>query len=114
MPPAGVQGGSVTLALGATVYEFHEVSAHPQTELALDPRQLRSPVAGTLSAIAVAVGDTVSAGQPLLCVEAMKMEMWLSARADGTVRAVHAQLRDSVAAGSLLAEIDIAQEETKP
>ena len=56
----------------------------------------------------------MSAGQPLLCVEAMKMEMWLSARAGGTVRAVHAQLKGSVAAGSLLAEIDIAQEEIEP
>ncbi|MDD5325454.1 MAG: biotin carboxylase N-terminal domain-containing protein [Polaromonas sp.] len=109
-----VRDGSVTLALGATVYEFNEVSAYPHTNQALDPRQLRSPVAGTVSAIAVAVGDTVSAGQPLLCVEAMKMEMWLSARADGTVRAVHAQLQGSVAAGSLLAEIDIDQEEIEP
>jgi len=106
--------GSVTLALGATVHEFNEVPAYPQTDQAPDPRQLRSPVAGTVSAITVAVGDTVSAGQPLLCVEAMKMEMWLTARADGTVLAVHAQLQGSVAAGSLLAEIDISQEETKP
>ena len=109
-----VRDGSVTLALGATVYEFNEVSAYPHTDQALDPRQLRSPVAGTVSAIAVAVGDTVSAGQPLLCVEAMKMEMWLTARADGIVLAVHAQLQGSVAAGSVLAEIDIAQEEIEP
>lgn len=109
-----VRDGSVTLAMGATVYEFNEVPAYPHTNQALDPRQLRSPVAGTVSAIAVAVGDTVSAGQPLLCVEAMKMEMWLSARADGTVLSIHAQLQGSVAAGSVLAEIDIAQEEIKP
>jgi geranyl-CoA carboxylase alpha subunit len=109
-----VRGGAVTLALGATVYEFNEVSAYPNTGQALDPRQLRSPVAGTVSVIAVAVGDSVSAGQPLLCVEAMKMEMWLNARADGTVRAIHAQLQGSVAAGSVLAEIDIAQEEIEP
>ena len=109
-----VRDGSVTLAMGATVYEFNEVPAYPHTNQALDPRQLRSPVAGTVSAIAVAVGDTVSAGQPLLCVEAMKMEMWLTARSDGTVLAVHAQLQGSVAAGSVLAEIDIAQEEIEP
>ncbi|MHB1249241.1 MAG: biotin/lipoyl-containing protein, partial [Polaromonas sp.] len=108
-----VRDGSVTLALGATVYEFNEVSAYPHTDQMLDLRELRSPVAGTVSAIAVAVGDSVSAGQPLLCVEAMKMEMWLSARANGTVRAVHAQLQGNVGAGSLLAEIDLAQEETR-
>ena len=109
-----VQGGQVTLALGATVFVFDEKSPFPQTDQALDPRKLRSPVAGTVCAIAVAVGDTVKAGQPLLCVEAMKMEMWLNARADGTVTALHACLKGSVAAGSVLAELDITTEETNP
>ncbi|MFO1232777.1 MAG: biotin carboxylase N-terminal domain-containing protein [Paenacidovorax caeni] len=105
-----MQGGQVTLALGATVHEFAELSPFPQNDPALDPRKLRSPVAGTVCAVAVAVGDQVSAGQPLLCVEAMKMEMWLHARASGTVSALHAQIKDSVAAGSVLAEIDITEE----
>jgi geranyl-CoA carboxylase alpha subunit len=105
-----MQGGQVTLALGATVYQFAELSPFPQNDPALDPRKLRSPVAGTVCAVAVAVGDQVTAGQPLLCVEAMKMEMWLHARASGTVSALHAQIKDSVAAGSVLAEIDITEE----
>ena len=107
-----MQGGQVTLALGATVHEFAEISPFPQNDPALDPSKLRSPVAGTVCAVAVAVGDQVSAGQPLLCVEAMKMEMWLHARASGTVSALHAQIKDSVAAGSVLAEIDITEEVT--
>ena len=105
-----IQGGQVTLALGATVHQFAELSPFPQNDPALDPSKLRSPVAGTVCAVAVAVGDQVSAGQPLLCVEAMKMEMWLHARASGTVSALHAQIKDSVAAGSVLAEIDITEE----
>ena len=105
-----MQGGQVTLALGATVHEFAELSPFPQNDPALDPSKLRSPVAGTVCAVAVAVGDQVTAGQPLLCVEAMKMEMWLHARASGTVSALHAQIKDSVAAGSVLAEIDITEE----
>ena len=105
-----MQGGQVTLALGATVHQFAELSPFPQSDPALDPRKLRSPVAGTVCAVAVAVGEQVSAGQPLLCVEAMKMEMWLHARASGTVSALHAQIKDSVAAGSVLAEIDITEE----
>ncbi|OGB45424.1 MAG: carbamoyl-phosphate synthase subunit L [Burkholderiales bacterium RIFCSPLOWO2_12_FULL_65_40] len=109
-----VQGGQVTLALGATVFVFDEKSPFPQTDQALDPRKLRSPVAGTVCAIAVAVGDQVKAGQPLLCVEAMKMEMWLNARADGTVTALHAGLKGSVAAGSVLAELELTNEETNP
>ncbi len=105
-----MSGGQITLALGATVYQFAELSPFPQNDPALDPRKLRSPVAGTVCAVAVAVGEQVSAGQPLLCVEAMKMEMWLHARASGTVSALHAQIKDSVAAGSVLAEIDITEE----
>ena len=105
-----MSGGQITLALGATVHQFAELSPFPQNDPALDPRKLRSPVAGTVCAVAVAVGEQVSAGQPLLCVEAMKMEMWLHARASGTVSALHAQIKDSVAAGSVLAEIDITEE----
>jgi len=105
-----MHGGQVTLALDAAVFVFAEQSPFPQTDPALDPGKLRSPVAGTVCAIAVAVGDAVQAGQPLLCVEAMKMEMWLHARASGTVAALHAQLKGSVAAGSVLAEINTTEE----
>jgi geranyl-CoA carboxylase alpha subunit len=55
----------------------------------------------------VAAGDVVAAGQPLVCVEAMKMEMWLNAAAAGTVRAVHVQARDSVASGAVLVELEL-------
>ncbi|MGB4926861.1 MAG: biotin carboxylase N-terminal domain-containing protein [Giesbergeria sp.] len=109
-----LQGGQVTLALGAAVFVFEEKSPFPQSDQTLDPRKLRSPVAGTVCAVSVAVGDSVKAGQPLVCVEAMKMEMWLSARADGTVTALHTELRGSVAAGSVLAELELTNEETTP
>ena len=109
-----LQDGQVTLTAGAAVFVFEEKSPFPQTDQALDPRKLRSPVAGTVCAISVAVGDQVKAGQPLVCVEAMKMEMWLSARADGTVTALHTTLKGSVAAGSVLAELELTNEETTP
>ena len=46
-------------------------------------------------------------GQALLCVEAMKMEMWLSAQAAGTVVALHAQIGEQVDSGALLVEIKL-------
>jgi geranyl-CoA carboxylase alpha subunit len=49
----------------------------------------------------------VAAGQPLVCVEAMKMEMWQSAAAAGTVAAVHVAPRDAVAAGARLLTLEI-------
>jgi geranyl-CoA carboxylase alpha subunit len=54
------------------------------------------------------VGDTVESGQQLLCVEAMKMEMWLTAQAAGTVAVIHTQANDQVEAAALLVEISLA------
>jgi biotin carboxyl carrier protein len=59
--------------------------------------------------VLVRPGERVEAGQPLLCVEAMKMEMWLNARAAGTVSAVHAREREAVAAGAVVVELEIEE-----
>jgi biotin carboxyl carrier protein len=66
-------------------------------------------VAGVVAQVLVAPGDVVTAGQPMLCVEAMKMEMWLNAAAAGTVRAVNVKAADAVAAGAVLIELDLAE-----
>ncbi|RVT48427.1 acetyl/propionyl/methylcrotonyl-CoA carboxylase subunit alpha [Rubrivivax albus] len=100
-------GDALHLAHDGRVYVFRERSAWPGRDERPDPAHVRSPVAGTLVALKVAVGDPVVAGQPLACVEAMKMEMWLPAGAAGTVAAVHRQPRTAVAAGDLLIELDI-------
>ena len=46
--------------------------------------EIRSPMPGAVIAVHVATGDTVVAGQPLVVVEAMKMEHTLTAALDGT------------------------------
>jgi geranyl-CoA carboxylase alpha subunit len=66
-------------------------------------------VAGTVAQVLVRAGDAVAAGQPLVSVEAMKMEMWLNAAAAGTVRAVHAAPKATVASGAVLVELDIPE-----
>jgi geranyl-CoA carboxylase alpha subunit len=58
--------------------------------------------------VMVAPGDTVQEGQHLLCVEAMKMEMWLSADAAGVVQAVHTQVGEQVESGALLVALDVS------
>jgi biotin carboxyl carrier protein len=42
-----------------------------------------------------------------VCVEAMKMEMWLNAAAAGVVRAVNVVARDTVASGAVLVELEL-------
>jgi geranyl-CoA carboxylase alpha subunit len=100
-------GTTLWLAWDGAVFEFSEPSPFPAREDTSDPRRARAPVAGIVGAVLVAPGDTVSAGQPLLCVEAMKMEMWLNAAAAGTVRAVHGRSKDPVASGAVLVELEI-------
>jgi len=73
----------------------------------------RAPVAGVVAQVAVAPGQRVVAGQALVCVEAMKMEMWLNAAAAGVVSAVHVALRDTVASGAVLVELELDKTETK-
>jgi acetyl-CoA/propionyl-CoA carboxylase biotin carboxyl carrier protein len=53
---------------------------------------LTSPMPGTVLAVKVTPGDRVREGQPLLVVEAMKMEHVITAPHDGTITtlAVHA------------------------
>ncbi len=100
--------GGLQLAVEGAVHHFTEASPYPAVDSGADPRRARAPVAGIVAQVQVAVGQVVEAGQPLVCVEAMKMEMWLTAGAAGTVKAVHAQPKASVAAGALLVELEIA------
>ncbi len=106
-------GGTLHLSRQGTSFSFSEPLPYPANNRAADPGRARAPVAGVVAQVAVAVGDAVSAGQALVCVEAMKMEMWLNAAAAGTVRAVHVQLKDNVASGAVLVEIDVAAPKTE-
>ncbi|KGE03100.1 ATP-binding protein [Pseudohaliea rubra] len=67
-----------------------------------------APMHGNLLRLLVAVGDSVSAGDELAVVEAMKMEHRLQAAVDGTVSAVHASVGEQVSAGAVLIEIATA------
>jgi acetyl-CoA/propionyl-CoA carboxylase biotin carboxyl carrier protein len=46
---------------------------------------IRSPMPGTILTVHVAAGDQVSTGQPVLVVEAMKMEHTVTAPVDGII-----------------------------
>ena len=66
---------------------------------------LIAPMPGTVIKVLVAPGDRVAARQPLIVLEAMKMETPLASPYDATVRAVHAHEGDRVAGGTLLVEL---------
>jgi biotin carboxyl carrier protein len=66
---------------------------------------LLAPVPGAVLSVNVAPGDTVDAGQPLVLLEAMKMEFAVSAPSRGTVKRVACAPGERVAAGALLVEL---------
>jgi biotin carboxyl carrier protein len=66
------------------------------------PLRIAAPMPGKVVRLLVAVGDAVRARQPVVVVEAMKMENELRADRDGTVAEIHAREGMSVEAGALL------------
>ena len=63
---------------------------------------VEAPMPGKILKISVAVGASVSSGDVLLILEAMKMENEISAPAGGTVREIRAREGDSVNTGDVL------------
>ncbi len=66
------------------------------------PTEVRAMIPGVVFAVAVAVGDTVSAGQKIVVVEAMKMQNELRAPRDGTVDRVVVATGARIEVGDLL------------
>ncbi len=56
----------------------------------------------------MAEGDTVTAGQPVVVLEAMKMEHVVAAPADGTVAELRAAVGETVDTGAVLAVVEVA------
>ena len=77
--------------------------AQPGAQLA--PGSLTASMPGTVSAVEVAEGDPVEAGQLLLVLEAMKMEHPVTAPVTGTVTALHAAVGQQVETGAVLAVV---------
>jgi propionyl-CoA carboxylase alpha chain len=86
------------------------VSLHPVERFA-DPSarvaagSLLAPMPGTVVRVAVAAGDTATAGQPLLWLEAMKMEHTITAPSDGVVTELPVEAGQQVEVGAVLAVV---------
>jgi acetyl/propionyl-CoA carboxylase alpha subunit len=69
---------------------------------AVKVNELKAPMPGLIVDIRVQPGQAVQKGDPLLVLEAMKMENILKAPADGTVGSIKVTLRDNVQKGQVL------------
>ncbi|MFE5481306.1 acetyl/propionyl/methylcrotonyl-CoA carboxylase subunit alpha [Streptomyces sp. NPDC056527] len=81
-----------------------------------EPGSLLAPMPGTVVRVAdgLAPGARVTAGQPLLWLEAMKMEHRVIAPASGTLTALHAVPGRQVEVGALLAVVQTEAQEDQP
>ena len=77
-------------------------AATTEMEAARRPQRLAASMPGKVVRVLVKTGDVVHARQPLVVVEAMKMENEMRASRDGKVAEVHAREGHSVEAGALL------------
>ena len=91
-------------ALDERTHAIRELSG--ASAAATGPAPLKAPMPGLVVRVSVAVGDTVTAGQGLVAIEAMKMENELRCVAGGRVKAVHAVIGQAVEKGALLVEIE--------
>ncbi len=106
------QVGSVAYVdspLGSSV--LTEVPRFAQPEPLVEPGSLLAPMPGTVVRIAVAPGGQVTAGTPVVVIEAMKMEHAIRAPGDGVVAEVGVSVGQTVDTGARLARIETAEPE---
>jgi acetyl/propionyl-CoA carboxylase alpha subunit len=96
----------IHVALDGHAWVFERVDdAHGSGAGGAGSGSVTAPMPGKVVKVLVAVGDTVTAGQPLVVVEAMKMETTLVAEVDGTVATVGADVGAMIDAGAVLVAI---------
>ena len=91
--------GSVALAA---------VPRFPEPGSVLAKGSLLAPMPGSVIRLGAALGDTVTAGQPLVWLEAMKMEHTIAAPADGVLSQLDVAVGQQVEVGAVLARVETA------
>ena len=82
------------------------VKAAPRKAEPGNLQQVGAPMPGQIVKLSVTDGQAVRKGEPLLTIEAMKMQTLVHAPADGTVRTVLTPVGARVGAGDLLVEFE--------
>jgi propionyl-CoA carboxylase alpha chain len=106
---ARYQGVSyVNSPMGSVVLEPVPRFADPSSQVAAG--SLLAPMPGTVVRMAVAQGEKVTEGQPLLWLEAMKMQHQINAPADGVITELGVSTGDQVEVGRVLAVVSAEEE----
>lgn len=84
-----------------------QISNKPQDSIPIDENaiSIKAPMPGTILSFNVSVGDTVSEGQVLAILEAMKMENELVSPSSGKVKSIHVEKGSSVVENQIILQI---------
>lgn len=86
----------------------------PEPGSTVEKGSLVAPMPGNVIRLGAAVGDTVTAGQPLIWLEAMKMEHTITAPVDGVLAELDVKTGQQVEVGAVLARVEAPQSEGDP
>lgn len=90
--------------LGAAT--FAAVPRFPEPGSVVAKGSLLAPMPGSVIRLGVGLGDTVTLGQPLVWLEAMKMEHTITAPSDGVVTQLDVSVGQQVDVGTVLARVE--------
>jgi acetyl-CoA/propionyl-CoA carboxylase biotin carboxyl carrier protein len=93
------------IAVDGWTWRVSEPSAEELHHAAHASGELRAPMPGSVLLVPRAVGDEVKAGEPVVVLESMKMELALVAPADGTVTALDVKVGDKVGRDEIVAVV---------
>ncbi|HSS23259.1 MAG TPA: biotin carboxylase N-terminal domain-containing protein [Mycobacterium sp.] len=86
----------------------------PEPGSAVEQGSLVAPMPGNVIRLGAQVGDTVTAGQPLIWLEAMKMEHTIAAPTDGVLTQLNVNTGQQVEVGAVLARVEAPESEGDP
>jgi len=97
---------AITVMTGALQARFELISKHYISEHENDALPLAAPLNGTVVKHLMAIGDTVTKGDAVVIIEAMKMEYTLTAPHDGVLKSYCFAEGELVSHGNLLAIVE--------
>lgn len=97
---------AILVAVGPRTFDFVPAeSGSRRARGGLAASEVTAPMPGKVLKVLVKDGDRVSAGQPLVVIEAMKMETALAAESDAMVKRVRVAPGDNMDHGAVLVEL---------
>lgn len=102
-------GGAHWFSIDGQVFTVQEESSRSQGKKGKGSggAEITAPMPGKVTKLLKAVGDSVTAGDVVLVMEAMKMEYSLKAEVTGTLRTLDCKVGDQVVLGKRLCQFEV-------